>query len=77
MEKNVKKMVLFRPHREFLDQAMAEVREVITLEETRPSYGKDSKLTCEWYSFDHRIDWDTYICCEDGNAYGFSNGPLV
>lgn len=69
-------MTLFRPNRRYLDEAMAEVREITSLEEVRPSYAPLAKLTLEKYSYDKRINWDTYIALEDGNAFGFTNGPL-
>lgn len=69
-------MTLFRPHRRFLDEAMAEVRSITSLEEVRPSYAPFAKLTLEKYSYDKRINWDTYIALADGQAFGFTNGPL-
>ena len=34
-------------------------------------------LKVEPYLFDKRIGWDTYIVTLDGNAIGFTNGPLT
>lgn len=71
--------VLFRPHREFLDQAMAEVQEVTSIKDIERITGY-SDITVEKYGppgkIDERIGWDTYIVCEGGRGCGFTNGPL-
>jgi hypothetical protein len=74
-------MTLYRPHRAFLDEAMKEKFEVKSFQDILDYYKRigfpiKGKLTCEWYSFDKRIDWDTWIVCEDGQAIGFTNGPI-
>ena len=33
-------------------------------------------LQVEPYGFDDRIGWDTHIVTIDGNAVGFTNGPV-
>ena len=74
-------MVLYRPHRRFLDEAMKEVSEVNSMPELArlltPELKDGDKITVEKYGgFDERIGWDTYIVCINGQACGFTNGPL-
>lgn len=77
----------FRRQRGSLEESMETVQEVQSLEDVRailhasrkeigldPSIGK---LTCKHYSYDARIQWDTWIICEDGAAIGFANGELI
>lgn len=33
-------------------------------------------VTVEPYSFDKRINWNTHIVCVNGDAWGFTDGPL-
>jgi hypothetical protein len=74
--------MLYRPHRATLQEAMEEVTEVSSIEdiakfETNDFYHIDAKdITVEYYCYDERIDWKTYIVCNKGNAIGFTNGPL-
>lgn len=68
--------MLFRPHRMFLDEAMAEVQEVNNIEDIERITGY-TNITVEKYGgIDERNGWDTYIVCENGRACGFTNGPL-
>lgn len=69
-------MVMFRPVREYLSDAMADRVEIKTLEEVRPSYAKGMKLTSEYQGYDKRNGWITWICLADGQAFGHSNGPI-
>ena len=32
-----------------------------------------SAITVEPYTYDKRIDWDTYLVCIEGNAVGYTN----
>jgi hypothetical protein len=69
-------MVLFRRHREFLDEAMKTVTEVNSIKDIEDITGY-TNITVEKYGgFDKRIGWDTYIVCENGRGCGFTNGPL-
>lgn len=68
-------MVLFRQHREFLDEAMETVQEISSIADIERITGYNN-ITVEKYAYDKRIDWDTYIVCENGRACGFTNGPL-
>jgi hypothetical protein len=64
-------MVLYRPHRHLLDDAMSEVIEVSDradlirhlVKELRPWFIEidDSDIRIEPYCYDDRINWDTYI----------------
>jgi hypothetical protein len=74
-------MTLYRPHRAYLDEAMKEVFEVNSFADIEDYYKRigfplKGKLTCEWYCLDKRINWDTWVVCEDGQAIGFSNGLI-
>ena len=82
-------MALYRPHRELLDESMADVVSVNSLEhlvevmrESVIQWYPVNKLPTlaniriEPYGFDKRIGWDTHIVTIDGEAWGFTNGPL-
>lgn len=73
-------MTLFRLHRGSLQESMATCREVnglfelveiLTANEIGPG-----KIEIKPYGRDNRIGWDTYIVTVDGNAVGFTNGPV-
>jgi hypothetical protein len=79
----------YRPHRGSLDEAMAEAIDVNGLDELIAAmmrglenwYPKDGRptranVTVEPYAYDERIKWNTHIVCVDGNAWGFTDGPL-
>ncbi len=77
-----------RPHRRLLEEAMAEVQEieptrVALLKWADESFGDMQPpdltgLQIEHYTFDERINWDTYIVHLPGwGVFGFTNGPLV
>lgn len=70
-------MVLFRRHREFLDDAMKTVKEVFCKKDISDITGY-SNITVEKYGrpIDERNGWNTHIVCENGRACGFTNGPL-
>lgn len=81
--------MLIRPHRGSLVDAMAEVKEIEpTLEavkkwasELYPEFPLEKeqveRIEVKPYSFDKRIDWDTYIVTIVGyGVVGFTNGPL-
>jgi hypothetical protein len=83
-------MTKYRPHRGGLAESMAEVIDVKTLDELITAmsrgllnwYPKNklptaANVTIEPYCKDERIGWDTYIVCVDGQAWGFTDGPLV
>lgn len=64
-------MIKYRPHRRFLDEAMAEVQTfedraalVAHLNERMKHWGftlTDTDVKIEPYGFDDRINWDTHI----------------
>lgn len=79
--------VLFRPHRELLEEAMNEVKEIKTFQEVIDEtterlshYGftahkKDFHI--EYYCEDERIGWSTYIVTLDNyGVLGFTNGII-
>jgi hypothetical protein len=75
----------YRSHRGSLEDSMATVIEVNSLDDLRDKLNAKQeyepfkikgKLTCIWYCKDDRIGWDTYIVCADGWVIGMSNGKL-
>lgn len=72
----------YRPQRELLEEAMLEVIEVTCLEDVRKFHNWEEfgmslgTLTCRYYGYDKRIDWDTWLVCQNGNGLGFANGEL-
>jgi hypothetical protein len=72
--------VLFRPHRGWLADSIAEVRTVECIEDIEQAL--DIKVVeVKPYGFDSRIAWDTYIVMADLGikppyVAGFTNGPL-
>jgi hypothetical protein len=69
-----------RRHREFLIDSMETVKEIEPTKECVAEYFDclPDRITVEKYgTFDDRIGWDTYIVCVNGNAIGFTDGPLV
>lgn len=83
-------MVLYRPHRGMLADAMKEVAEVADfaalvahMRGEYPFYPEDqlpteSTVTVEKYGtgIDERIGWDTHIVLVNGQAWGFTNGMV-
>lgn len=66
--------MLYRPHRETLDDSMKEVVEVndlVQLEKLMPINGV---ITFSHVGYDDRVGWDTYYVCVDGKVVGMSNG---
>ena len=77
--------VLFRPHRSYLEEAMAEVVEVENLEDLikhlNVKYKFNTRIEIENiaikpYGYDDRIKWNTHIVTDKGNVIGFTSGPL-
>lgn len=73
-------MTLFRFHRGSLEESMATCREVnglFDLVEILTASGiGPGKIEIKPYGRDDRIGWDTHMVTVDGNAVGFTNGPL-
>lgn len=77
-------VVVYRPHRGGLAQAMRERQEVRDLAHLCEIIQSDpSSVTVEEYgnyghgSADKRIGWPaTYIVCANGHVEGFTSGPL-
>lgn len=71
-------MTSFRPHRMFLDEALAEAYEVSSKSDLENKMG-ETGITIEKYGqgIDGRCGWDTHIVCDsEGRARGFTDGPL-
>lgn len=75
-------MTLYRDHRGSLSESMKTIIEVKSIDDIRKHIMKDwpfdtlGEITVKPYAYDHRIEWETYAVCVDGNAFGFTNGPL-
>lgn len=58
-------MILFREHRGLLSDSMDSVKEVSSVEDILNIINSDiewySDLRLEFYGYDNRIDWNTYI----------------
>ena len=75
---------LFRWHRGSLDESMATATPCHTLakliEILRTGPGLEDvaaeRVDVTHYTYDERIDWDTYLVTVDGNAVGMTNGEL-
>jgi len=75
----------FRWHRGSLDDSMQTVVDfesfdglvsILRATPYTPSFDT-SDIKVEKYCYDPRIEWDTYIVTIDGNAIGFTDGPLL
>lgn len=82
-------MTLYRPHRSMLHESMKEVVEVKDFADLVrhirakcPGFYRDDECPTtdntevKPYCRDDRIAWDTYIVTINGNAWGYTNGPL-
>ncbi len=70
--------IKFREHRGTLAEAM---ETVVELEPTLAAVAlhlkvKPKQVQVKKYTYDDRIGWDTYIVTVDGDAVGFTNGPV-
>jgi len=75
----------FRQHRGGLDDSMGTVVEIAATREglagvislatgcPRPNPGD---IEVEFYAYDERIGWQTYIVTLKGEAVGFTDGPI-
>lgn len=37
---------------------------------------KEESINCEFYGFDERINWNTYILTDEHGVIGFTDGPI-
>lgn len=76
---NNKAPILFRWHRQLLEDSMATVQSVSDYNDLKDiiakEYGLGSKdtIAVSFYARDDRIKWDCYIVTVNGNAIGFTN----
>lgn len=86
-------MTLFRPHRGGLEEAMKEVVDLpdfaalvahlntihgsLNAHFGVPPYKPEQVKVEPYGGFDKRIGWQTYIVTVDGQAVGFTNGPMA
>lgn len=80
MQETQRKPVLFRRQRSGLAESVSKAVEVNSLEDVAKlllDIHFDLKLECSHYGYDSRIDWDTYVITLNGDAVGFTNGPLT
>jgi len=70
--------MLVRNIRELLDESMRTVKSINpTLEDVCKFFETEpSRTKVEFYVYDKRIGWDTYIVTEDGRAIGYCNSPI-
>jgi hypothetical protein len=74
----------FRPQRGGLFESMQEVKEFSTLrdfgdhltKEFRDLIKEGSSFSVTQYFYDARIGWPTWIVTIDGQAVGFTDGPI-
>ena len=73
-------MFLYRDQRGGLAESMETVQKMHTLGDIQthlePMFGPGI-ITVDQYGLDKRIDWDTHIVCHDGQAVGFTDGPVL
>jgi len=72
-------MPLFRYHRGSLEESMKTIIEVNSLDDLKKKLSEEygeTNLTCDFYCFDKRINWDTYMIRSNGDIIGFSDGEL-
>lgn len=75
---------LFRWHRGGLSESMATATPctslvaLVSILRQRPKYERltTDRVGVEFYARDERIGWASHIVTVDGNAVGFTNGPL-
>lgn len=66
----------FRPQRRTLEESMAEAVEVNSLADVRKIMDVSGRVKCEYYCYDDRINWDTWLIIHEGWVIGMSNGKL-
>lgn len=69
----------FREHRGLLEDSM---KTVVDLPASTDALARHlgveaSRIEVKPYVYDDRINWDTHIVTMDGQAVGFTNGPLA
>lgn len=76
-------MTIFRFHRGMLDDSMETCVEVkdkaalLSLDAMKNMLDPDKELCQEYYGYDGRIGWRSYIIYQkDGGVFGFSNGKI-
>lgn len=76
----------FRQHRELLEESMATVVELEPTKEAIANhwnsisshYINQEDVNVEYYTYDNRIKWDTYIVTiTNGGVLGFTNEPII
>ena len=69
-------MLKYRPHRGSLAAAMEEVSEYGSIEQLKSHLNKEGfkYIEFEWYCYDKRISWNTYLVTSKGSAIGFTDG---
>lgn len=72
--------ILFRWHRQLLEDSMATVREIKDFAElealVHEQYESTGLVEVKWYADDQRIKWNTYLVTLDGHAVGYTNHAL-
>lgn len=72
-----------RQHRGSLDDSMATCFEVQNKQELVDEMSNilgyriaDADVSVEYYAFDQRINWDTYLVKYKNHAFGFADGMI-
>ena len=74
----------YRHHRGLLAESLATVVELADraalVQHLQQTYGamepvRDDLIEVQWYAYDSRIDWQTYIVLLNGSPVGFTDGP--
>lgn len=69
--------ILFRQHRQLLEDSIATVREIKDFAElealVHENYESTGIVDVKWYAGDDRINWDTYLVTLEGCAVGYTN----
>lgn len=56
---------------------METVEQIDPTKEALCQYFGVDELYLEWYAFDARIGWDSYIVTDKHGVLGFTDGPLT
>lgn len=78
-------MTKFRHQRGSLENSLQTTVEVESLNDLKKHledyYKRPERpignLSCHYYGFDSRINWNTWIICEDGDGIGFCDKELL
>lgn len=76
-------MFKYHPQRGSLEEAMKETVELADFAALRAHIAETwpeallGTVVVKPYGYDARIGWDTHLVCVNGNAMGYTDGPVV